>query len=498
MTSAAKAVVPLRYPQRFFIGGRWVEPSSDAKITVVDSTDEQEYFQVAAAQAADMAAAVAAARRAFDDGPWPKMTPAERAEYLRAFANALRERSADVGHLWPRESGALHALAQPFTRRAAAEYDYYADLAETYPFEQRVDNPAVGGALGLLVREPVGVVGAIIPWNGPVNAAAHKLAPSLLAGCTMVLKSSPEAPGEGLIAAEIAEQIGLPAGVLNVLTAEREASELLVRDPRVDKISFTGSTATGKRIAALCAQRIARCSLELGGKSPAVILDDADLQQAAEAISSAECAISGQVCASLTRIIVSRNRHDEFVDALASIFSRVVVGDPYDPDSQMGPLATGGQRDRVESYIAKGVEQGAKLATGGHRPKHLDRGYFIEPTVFSNVDNNSIIAQEEIFGPVLTVIPATSEADAVRIANDTIYGLNASVFTPDPDRARAVAASLRAGTVGHNGMRADFSISFGGFKQSGIGREGGTEAMSLYTEAKTVILDSVPSLYKSE
>jgi aldehyde dehydrogenase (NAD+) len=495
MTLAPEAALPLRNPDRFFIGGRWAAPSSDSTITVIDSTTEQPFLRVAEAQDADVSAAVAAARQAFDEGPWPRMSHAERAGYLRAFAAALRKRADDVGHLWPREAGALHALAQPYTYRAAAEYEYYASLAETYPFEERVD-PTVGGALGLLVREPLGVVGAIIPWNGPVVAASHKLAPSLLCGCTVILKSSPEAPGEGLIAAEIAEEIGLPPGVLNVLTAEREVSELLVRDPRVDKISFTGSTATGQRIGAICGGRIARCSLELGGKSAAVILDDADLELAAATLSQAECAISGQVCASLTRIVISRNRHDEFVDALASVFSQVVVGDPYEADSQMGPLAAERQRDRVEGYIAKGIEQGAKLATGGQRPQHLDRGYYVEPTVFGNVDNSSLIAQEEIFGPVLSVIPAADEADAVRIANDTIYGLNASVFTNDPDRARAVAGELRSGTVAHNAFRIDFGIAFGGFKQSGIGREGGTEAISLYTESKTVILDSVPAKYK--
>jgi aldehyde dehydrogenase (NAD+) len=496
MTLTSEGVIPLRHTDKFFIGGQWASPSTEATITVIDSTTEKPFMRVAEAQAADMAAAVGAARVAFDEGPWPRLSHAERAEYLRAFAAALRDRTEDVGHLWPRESGALHALAQPYTHRAAAEFEYYASLAETYPFEERV-NPTVGGALGLLVREPVGVVGAIIPWNGPVVAASHKLAPSLLSGCTLILKSSPEAPGEGLIAAEIAEEIGLPPGVLNVVTAEREVSEQLVRDPRVDKISFTGSTATGRRIGAICGERIARCSLELGGKSAAIILDDADVEHAAQTLSQAECAIAGQVCASLTRIVVTRERHDEFVESLASTFAQVVVGDPYEPSSQMGPLATERQRDRVEGYIAKGLEQGAKLITGGARPKDLERGYYIEPTVFGNVDNNTVIAQEEIFGPVLSVIPAADEMDAVRIANDTIYGLNASVFTNDADRARAIAAELQCGTVAHNAFRIDFGIAFGGFKQSGIGREGGTEAISLYTEPKTVILDGLPAKYKN-
>ena len=370
-------------------------------------------------------------------------------------------------------------------------YDFYAGLAETYPFEERV-KPTAGEPFGVLVREPVGVVGAIIPWNGPISLITYKIAPALLSGCTVVLKASPEAPGEAYLVAEIAERIGLPEGVLNVLSADREVSELLVRDPRVDKIAFTGSTAAGRKIASIMGERIGRVTLELGGKSPAVVLDDIDLQKVASTLSAAECRLTGQVCASLTRIVVSQHRHDELVDALAGTFSQVVVGDPFAAETQMGPLAMSRQRDRVEGFIAKGIEEGAKLVTGGGRPEHLERGYFVEPTVFANVDNGSTIGQNEIFGPVLSVIPAANEAEAVRIANDTIYGLNSSVFTEDPERAYSVARSLRAGTVGGNGYRADFGISFGGFKQSGIGREGGTEGLHAYLEPKLIILDEVP------
>jgi len=322
------------------------------------------------------------------------------------------------------------------------------------------------------------------------------LAPAMLAGCTVVLKCSPEAPGDAYVVAEIAESIGLPPGVLNVVTADREVSELLVRDPRVDKITFTGSTAAGRRIASICGERIARCTLELGGKSAALILDDMDLGQAAKTLAGAECMLSGQVCSSLTRIVVSRSRHDELVDALADAFSKVRVGDPFDPTTQMGPLVSGRQRDRVEGYIAQGVEQGATLATGGGRPKDLDRGFFIEPTVFANVENASVIAQEEIFGPVLSVIPVSDEEQIVATANDTIYGLNASVFTHDVDRARQVAGRLRSGTVGHNAFRTDFTMAFGGFKQSGIGREGGTEGLLPFLETKTVILEGIPADYR--
>ncbi len=485
---------PLRHADRFFIGGEWVQPASDEKIDVIDSGTEEVYFRIAEATAEDIQRAVSAAREAFDDGPWPRMSHAERAGYLRALGAGLQERNEDLGQLWPRESGVVFSIAQYAGTGAAGAFESYAALADTFPFEEPAQ-PTMGGKFGLLVREPVGVVGAIIPWNAPMGLISHKVGPALLAGCTVILKSSPEAPGESYVVAEVAESIGLPSGVLNVVTADREVSELLVRDPRVDKITFTGSTAAGRRIASICGERIARCTLELGGKSAAVILDDADLAKVARTISGAECFLSGQVCSSLTRIVVSQSRHDELVDALAGTFSQVRVGDPFDEQTQMGPLVASRQRDRVEGYIARGVSEGATLATGGGRPKDLDRGWYVEPTVFANVDNSSTIAQEEIFGPVLSVIPAADEQDAVRIANDTIYGLNASVFTTDADRARAVAGQLRSGTVGHNAFRTDFGMAFGGFKQSGIGREGGREGLLPFLETKTVILDAAPTGY---
>jgi len=492
--------VPLKGTDSFFIGGEWVRPSSDSTFEVIDSGTERAIFTVAEAQAADMNHAMEAAKQAFDKGPWPRMTHEERAGYMFRFADALQAKAADYAALWPRESGVLHTIAQFFTPQIPDLFRFYASLAKTYPFEEVVPampSPVWGESYGLLVREPVGVVAAIVPWNGPFDLAAVKLAPAWIAGCTTILKMSPEAPAAGYILAAAAEEAGLPAGVLNVVTAGREVSQLLVTDPRVDKIAFTGSTAAGRKIASLAGERIARVTLELGGKSAAVILDDADLQHAAQVLAGAETFLSGQVCASLTRIVVARSRHDEFAEALAAAFSAVKVGDPFDPATQMGPLTSAIQRERVEGYIAKGIEEGARLVTGGGRPKDLERGYFIEPTVFAGVDNKQTIAQEEIFGPVLSVIPADSEEDAIDIANDTIYGLNAAVFTPDATRARAVAARLRSGTVGHNNMKLDFSIAFGGFKQSGIGREGGVEGLKSYLETKTILLDEKPGDWRA-
>jgi acyl-CoA reductase-like NAD-dependent aldehyde dehydrogenase len=483
----------LKHPDCFYIGGKWVKPSSAATIDVIAPATEQLYMKVADAQVADIDRAVAAAREAFDRGPWPRMSHAERAGFLRAMGQKLRERADEVSQIWPNEMGILHSMAKAFVGTIGGVYEYYAGLADTFPFEERQDNPMFGGRVALIVREPVGVVGAIVPWNAAVNITAYKVAPALIAGCTVVLKLSPESPGAGYILAEIAESIGLPAGVLNVLTADRGPSERLVSHPGVDKISFTGSAVVGRRIAALCSERVARVTLELGGKSAGVVLDDFDIEAAAQAITGPACAMTGQICSSLTRIIVTKSRHDKLVEALSASFKSVQIGDPFDPATGIGPLASRRQRDRVEQLVNKAASDGTKLAAGGHRPAQLSRGFFFEPTVFANVDNNATIAREEVFGPVLCVIPAKDEAHAVELANDTVYGLNNSVFTNDPDRAYAVARQLRSGTVGHNIWRSDMTVGFGGFKQSGIGREGGVDGLRPYLEGKTVILDKIPS-----
>jgi aldehyde dehydrogenase (NAD+) len=486
--SATTDPAPVQHPERFFIGGQWVAASSASKINVINCATEELFFAVAEAQEADVVRAVAAARAAFDSGPWPRMTHGERAGWLRAIAREFALRSDDSARIWTTESGVMLGIAQAFSATGlSAIYDYYAGLASEFVFEQE-RTPAAGN-VGLLVREPVGVVAAVIPWNGPSSLIAYKIAPALLAGCTVIVKASPEAPGAAYILAEICEKVGLPAGVVNILTADRAVSELLVSNPGVDKVSFTGSTAAGRRIASVCGSRIARCTLELGGKSPAVILDDYDIGQAADTIAAAAGFLTGQVCSSLTRIVVTSKRHDAMVEALSASFGRLKVGNPFDSANQMGPLAMSRQRERVERYIASGVSEGATLAAGGRRPAHLERGFYIEPTVFGKVDNNMTIAREEIFGPVLTVIPAQNEAAAVDIANDTIYGLNASVFTNDVERAYAVARSLRSGTVGHNCFRTDFNIAFGGFKQSGIGRDKSLHALEKYTELKTTWID---------
>jgi acyl-CoA reductase-like NAD-dependent aldehyde dehydrogenase len=480
-------LLTLRHPERFFIDGSWVAPASGAVTVVVNPATEETFLQAADGTDADMDRAVGAARRAFDDGPWPRMSPGQRAEYLTAIAQGLNARGMEVAYGHTCETGVTWAFSSATAPGVGNFYQYYADMAGDFEFVE--EHPAPFGAeSAYLVREPVGVVGAIIPWNAPVSAAALKVAPALIAGCTVVLKSAPEAVSAMYVLAEVAEEVGLPPGVLNCLTAGREVSERLVRDERVDKISFTGSAVAGRRIASICGERVARCTLELGGKSAGVVLDDYDVEAVAAALGVSAIRMTGQTCASLTRLIVPRSRHDALVDALASELSGVRVGDPFEADTQMGPLAMRRQRDRVEHYIAAGLDEGARLACGGHRPKDLDRGFYIEPTVFGDVDNRATIAREEIFGPVLSVIPAEDERHAIELANDTVYGLNNVVFTNDSDRAFEVARQLRSGTVGHNAAIYGFEIAFGGMKQSGLGREGGREGLLPYLEPKTVLL----------
>lgn len=479
---------------KFYIDGKWVSPSSSATFSVVTPSTEEVFARVAEAFEPDIEQAVTAARTAFDHGPWTTMSHAERAVYIKAIGDILMARSSAVAHDWSSEMGIILPAAQGVSAWAAGIYHYYASLADSFEFEKPM--PQQSGNFGVLVREPVGVVAAIIPWNAPPLLVAYKVAPALLAGCTIVLKASPEAPSAAYAVAAAAHEAGLPPGVLNVLTADRAASEMLVRNHEVDKVTFTGSSVAGKRIASICGERIARCTLELGGKSAAVVLDDADLDVVADAMMGAAALMTGQVCAALTRVVVTRKRHDALVDAIAARLAGIVVGDPLTQGTQMGPLAMRRQRDRVESYIASGQAEGAQLICGGGRPSHLDRGFYVEPTLFADVSNSMTIAREEIFGPVLSVIPADDEDALVAIANDSDFGLSGSIFTPDADRAYRFARRLRTGTVGQNGDSLDFfNIAFGGFKQSGIGREGGVEGLMPFLETKSVVLKSVPARF---
>lgn len=483
--------INVAHSDKLWIGGDWVAAHSGRMIELVSPNTEQVIGSVAEADEADMGAAVAAARAAFDDGPWSRLSPAERFPYLHRMADHLEARVPEIARAWTLQMGGLARFAGPMHGGAVMGFRQIIAMAEVFPF---VDHrPCTGAAVGLIAHEPVGVVAAIAPWNGPFGIMLNKVAYALAGGCTVIMKPSPETPLETYIIAEAAEAAGVPPGVVNLVCGHREASDHLVRNPGVDKVSFTGSTVAGKRIASVCGERIARCTLELGGKSAAILRDDFDIAHAAALLTGTLNTLSGQVCAMLSRVLVPKTRHDDLAKAIAGEMAKVVIGHSDDPATQLGPLAMKRQLERVEGYIEEGKKT-ADLIYGGGRPVHLNRGYFIEPTLFANVDNQSRIAQEEIFGPVLSLIPVEDEEDAIRIANASNYGLNGSVLTHDADASYRIARRMRTGAVGQNGLRLDFGLPFGGFKQSGIGREGGVEGLKTCLEMKTILLDAMPAV----
>ncbi|MCI0148825.1 aldehyde dehydrogenase [Paraburkholderia sediminicola] len=435
----------------------------------------------------DVELAIAAARDSFDSGPWPSMAPDERGRLIARMTQYLSERRGELEEAWTLQVGALATMRGRAVDNGIGHFRRAAEQARNLQIERRAESP-VGDAI--IRQEPVGVVAAIAAWNGTLLQASSKIGPALAAGCTVVLKPAPSTPIEAIIIAECAEAAGIPPGVLNVIHVSNMGAERLISDPRVDKVSFTGSTGIGRHIARTCGERIARYSLELGGKSAAIVLDDADIQVVGKTLGRTITALSGQLCSMLSRVVVTRDRHDALAEAIAAEMAKVKVGSAYDPSSEMGPMALERQRLDVEEKIVKAQAEGATLAFGGKRPVHLSKGFFLEPTLFSNVSPDASLAQAEVFGPVLALIPAKNEEDAVRIANNSIYGLHGSVFTRDKDRALAIARRIRTGTFAQNGMRLDFALPFGGYKQSGVGREGGPEAIAEYLETKTIILDA--------
>ncbi len=471
---------------RLFIGGQWVAPAGAGTIDVIAPYSEEVVGRVPDGTPADMDQAVSAARRAFDEGDWPQLPLSERAEFLGRLATLYGQRLADMAHTITVEMGSPTSFSQLV--QAPMPWmllQYYAGLGQTTDLEERRT-----GVLGdvLVRREPVGVVAAIVPWNVPQAVTMQKLAPALLAGCTVILKPAEETPLDAVLLSELVEEAGFPPGVLNVVPAGRQVGEYLVTHPGVEKVSFTGSTAAGRRVASLCGERLKRCSLELGGKSAAIILDDADLETAVGALRFASFMNGGQACVAHSRILVSRRRHDEVVDALTDMIRSLRVGDPFDPETEIGPLAASRQRDRVEGYIRSGCEEGAKAVIGGGRPQGLERGWYVEPTLFTGVDNGMRIAREEIFGPVVAVIPYEDEAQAVAIANDSDYGLAGSVYTSDVERGLDVARRVRTGTYAINQYMIDFAAPYGGFKASGLGRENGPEGLNAFLEDKAIVV----------
>ncbi|MFI7443539.1 aldehyde dehydrogenase [Nonomuraea indica] len=473
----------MRQHDTLYIGGEWVAPAGTGTIDVVSPHTEQVVGRVPDGTAADMDRAVAAAREAFDRGPWPRMTFAERAAVIGRLAELYAARQEEMAALITEEMGSpitFSQLAQ--APQPLGMLQYYAELGKT--FQQEEQRPGLFGPTTVR-REPVGVVAAIVPWNVPQFVAMTKIAPALLAGCAIVLKPAPETPLDAYLLGEMAQEAGIPAGVLNIVPAGREAGEHLVSHPGVDKVAFTGSTAAGRRIAAICGEQLKRVSLELGGKSAAIVLDDADLASSMGMLALASLMNNGQACVAQTRILASRNRYDEVVEAVAAMVTSQPVGDPADPATGIGPLVARRQQERVEGYIRIGMEEGAKVVVGGlDRP--YEQGWYVAPTVFAGVSNDMRIAREEIFGPVLAVIPYDDEADAVRIANDSDYGLAGTVWTADADHGMEVARQVRAGTYGVNCFMLESNAPFGGYKASGIGRELGPEGLNGYLEYKSI------------
>ncbi|OHV23099.1 aldehyde dehydrogenase [Parafrankia soli] len=473
--------------EQMFVGGAWVAPSTDSRIEVTSPHTEKLIGRVAAASTEDVDRAVAAARRAFDEGPWPRTDPAERVEVIRRLATLYRGHRDELAELITAELGAPIS----FARRAqvalpGALMTALADTAAGYSWQEK--RPGVYGQDIILRKEPVGVVAAVVPWNMPQFLTVTKVVPALLAGCTVVLKPAPESSLDALFFADLLDQVGLPPGVVNVIPADREVSAYLVAHPGIDKVSFTGSTAAGRQVAAACAPNLTKVSLELGGKSAVIALDDADPATVARAVRLSGMGMAGQICNSLTRVLVPTSRVGDYADALAATLSAIRIGDPADPATEMGPLVARRQQERVRRYIDTGVREGARLVVGGtDLPDGIDRGWYVRPTVFSEVDNSMTIAREEIFGPVLVVIPYGDEDEAVRIANDSEYGLAGSVFTADTEHGLEVAGRVRAGTFGVNqGYSMDPAAPFGGVKASGYGRELGREGLEGYLDVKSI------------
>jgi aldehyde dehydrogenase (NAD+) len=471
---------------QLLIGGEWVAPATDRRFEVRSPATLEVVGSVPEAVEADVDAAVAAARHAFDHGPWPTTSPADRAKVIARFSELLAEHLEDFKSVISNEMGAPHQTVEMMMYTpASAVLDVYSGLAESFPWEETRT-----GMFGMtkVRREPVGVVAAIIPWNVPLFIAINKLVPALLAGCTAILKPAPETPMDALMLGKLFVEAGLPEGVLSVLPAEREVSEYLVTHPGVDKVSFTGSTAAGRKVGSLATERLKRVSLELGGKSAAIVLDDVDLASSAFMIAYSGLMNSGQACVAQTRILAPRSRYDEITEAVVESAKMMTVGDPSDPATQMGPLVAERQRDRVEGYIAKGTAEGARLVLDGQRPSGLDTGWYVGPTVFADVDNKMTIAQEEIFGPVLSVIPYDTEAEALAIANDSDFGLAGSVWTADVQHGYEIATKVRTGTYGINWYAFDMGSPFGGYKCSGIGREDGPEGLAAFCELKSILM----------
>jgi aldehyde dehydrogenase (NAD+) len=469
-----------------FIGGEWTKPQGSGRISVIAASTEELVGSVPEGTNADIDAAVKAARGAFDDPTgWSSWSVEDRAQALERLAGALEGRAQETASRVSLQNG------MPISFALEVEAVYPAVLARFYAgmvrqMSMQEDRQGLLGGTIHVVSKPVGVVGAIVPWNYPQTLTMFKLAPLLAAGCTVVIKPSPETVLDSLLLAEAILEAGLPAGVVNIVPAGREVGAYLVEHPGIDKVAFTGSSAAGRMIARRCGELLRPVTLELGGKSAAIVLDDAELAGATEALFAATLLNNGQTCVNCTRVLAPRSRYDEVLEVFAGLAGALQVGDSLDPATQVGPMASARQRDRVEGYIEKGRAQGARVVAGGGRPAEQDRGWFVQPTIFADVDNSHTIAQEEIFGPVLAVIAYDGVDEAVAIANDSEFGLGGSVWTRDHERGEAVARRVQTGTIGINHYALDPAAPFGGVKASGLGRELGPEGLMAYLQLQSI------------
>ena len=482
MTETATRTTGIQNRDRLFIGGQWVEPHGQGKLEVINSATEEVLATIPEGDADDADRAVRAAAAAFEG--WSQLSPEARGEYLQKIKKGLQARAEDLTAVIAAEVGMPVGLSPAYQLGSPPfAFGYYAGLAKDFQFEEEVGN-------SLIVREPIGVVVAITPWNYPLHQIALKVAPALAAGCTVVLKPSEVAPLNAFVLAEVIDEAGLPAGVFNLVTGVGPVvGEALVAHPQVDMVSFTGSTRAGKRVSELAAQTIKRVTLELGGKSANIILDDADLDAAVKRGVQQVMVNSGQSCNAWTRMLVPRGKVDEAERIAKEAAEGTPVGDPTDAGSFVGPLVSKAQHDRVRGYIEKGVAEGARVVTGGAEPPEgHERGYFVRPTIFGGVRPDMTIAREEIFGPVISIIAYDTEDEAVAIANDSVYGLAGAVWSGDQEHAKAVARRIRTGQVDINGGGFNMLAPFGGYKQSGNGRELGTFGFEEFLEVKSLQL----------
>src|SRR4051812_9449967 len=490
------------YPSLYIDGG-WQEPDSTERFDVVSPATGEKIGFVAAANEADIDRAVEAARTAFYETDWPTRPVDERAELMERLAALIAEHAPEFAELTVEELGHTRITGEVYHSVAPTlHWNYYAKVGREHTFAEvrEADLTPMAGAAGglimkyesksLLVREPVGVVAALTAFNFPLPGIAQKTAPAIVAGCTVVVKAPDPDPLTLFAMADLVTEAGFPPGVINIVAATREASEHLVGHPDVDMVTFTGSSEVGKKIGEVCGAQVKRCVLELGGKSAAIILEDADLDAALPMVIGSSVGTSqGENCTAMSRILAPKAQYDEIASRLTEAFAGLKVGDPNDDDTVVGPMISEAHRERVLGYIKSAVDDGATVATGGGVPEDLDKGFYVEPTLLTNVSNDMKVAQEEIFGPVIVLIPFEDEDDAIRIANDSRFGLSGSVFTGDPVRGFDVARRIRTGTFRVNTMSADFNSSFGGYKDSGIGREHGPYAIEEYLQHKTISIE---------